>query len=360
VNRRLEAGHQSFVTVHRLVGDGGDLAGVEQQTGHELLGGVRQVVGIVGGIERVAAGVVGAVVVEQRQVQVHATALHALQRLGHEGGVHTLSGGHLLHGQPERHHTVGHVQRVGVAQVDLVLRRSVLVEGVLHGNAHGFEGADGFFAQVPGDVGGGEVEERCFVQGAGRASVFWRSEVEELDVGCDEEVEAERAGFVEVATQHLARVATERRAVEIVDVAEHTGFGSVTVGPRQHDEGVGIGDGQHVAFLDPREAVDRRAVEAHAVLEGVLQFGRTDGEALEVAQDVGEPQTDQPNATFLDGAEHVVTLLLQHGHSFSLPMEARIGTGEWGNGEGVELPRPPRSIAPVVRPGDVISRRPSR
>ena len=35
-------------------------------------------------------------------------ALHALERLGHERGVHALAGGHLLHDQPERHDAVGH------------------------------------------------------------------------------------------------------------------------------------------------------------------------------------------------------------------------------------------------------------
>ena len=82
VHRRLEAGHQPLVAVDGLVGDRGDLGGVAQQAGHELLGDRRQVVAVVVVEERVV------VAAEQRQVGVHARALHALERLGHERGVH--------------------------------------------------------------------------------------------------------------------------------------------------------------------------------------------------------------------------------------------------------------------------------
>ena len=84
------------------------------------------------------------------------------------------------------------------------------------------------------------------------------------------------------------------------------------VAPRQHLEGVGVGHGEHVALLDAAEAVDRRAVERHPVLERVLQLGRADGEALQAAEHVGEPQADQPHAAFLHGVQHVVALLLEH------------------------------------------------
>ena len=80
----------------------------------------------------------------------------------------------------------------------------------------------------------------------------------------------------------------------------------------QQLEGVGVGHGEHVALLDPGEAVDRRAVEGHALLEGVLQLGRGDGEALQLTEDVGEPQPDEADAALLDRSEHVV-LLAFHG-----------------------------------------------
>ena len=56
--------------------------------------------------------------------------------------------GDLPHDEAERHHVVGHRQRVGVAQVDLVLARAVLVERVLDRDAHRLERVDRALAQV--------------------------------------------------------------------------------------------------------------------------------------------------------------------------------------------------------------------
>ena len=68
---------------------------------------------------------------------------------------------------------------------------------------------------------------------------------------------------------------------------------SSSLGPRQQLEGVRVGPGEHVALLDAAEAVDGRAVEVHALLEGVLELGRGDGERLELAEHVGEPEPDE-------------------------------------------------------------------
>ena len=54
----------------------------------------------------------------------------------------------LLHDEPERHHVVGHRERVGVAQVDLVLARAELVEAVLDRDAHRLEREDRLLAQA--------------------------------------------------------------------------------------------------------------------------------------------------------------------------------------------------------------------
>ena len=74
------------------------------------------------------------------------------------------------------------------------------------------------------------------------------------------------------------------------------------IAPREQLERVGVGHRQHVGFLHTREPIDGRAVEGHAVVECVLQLGGGDGEALERAQHVGEPQSHQPHATFFDAA----------------------------------------------------------
>src|SRR5262249_7703817 len=107
-----------------------------------------------------------------------------------------------------------------------------------------------------------------------------RSEVEELHVGSDVAVQAERSRGFQIAPQHLAWITLERRAIEVVDVAEHARLGHFRVAPREDLEGVGVRDGEHVALLDAAEAIDRRAIEGHSVFERVLEFGGTDRKAL--------------------------------------------------------------------------------
>ena len=171
--------------------------------------------------------------------------------------MHALRRGDLADDEAERHHAVGHRQRVGVAQVDLLLARSVLVEAVLDRDAHRLERADRLLAQRPGDVVGGQVEEAGVVERLRRDALLRRGEVEELDVRGDVEDQPLLVGRLDVALEHVAAVAAERCAVEVVDVAEDPRLGGLGVAERQQLERVRIGDGQDVGFLDPREALDR-------------------------------------------------------------------------------------------------------
>ena len=135
VRRRLDqlaargVAEQPLVRVHPLVGDRGDLARVPQQAGDERLRRLGQVQ-LVG---RVVEGVV--VALEQRQVGVHAAARAVPERLGHERGVRAVRDRDLFDHVPERHDVVGHRQRVGVAQVDLLLARRDLVVAELDRDA---------------------------------------------------------------------------------------------------------------------------------------------------------------------------------------------------------------------------------
>ena len=80
------------------------------------------------------------------------------------------SGGDLLHDQAERHHVVGHRERVGVAEVDLVLARAELVEAVLDRDAHRLERDDGLPPQLAHHVELGEVEEAGVVERLGSSA----------------------------------------------------------------------------------------------------------------------------------------------------------------------------------------------
>ena len=225
------------------------------------------------------------------------------QGLGHERGVHAEILRHLLHDETERHHVVGHRERVRVTQVDLVLARAELVEAVLDGDPHGLEREDRLLAQLAHHVHLREVEVRRLVERLGRAR---RLEIEELHLRTGVEGESLLTGALEVSLEDVARIAFERLAVETVHVAEHARDGRVLAAPRHDLERARVGPGEHVGFLDARVPLDRGAVEGHALFERAFELGRRDGEALELAEHVGEPEAHEAHASFFDGSEHVV------------------------------------------------------
>ncbi len=124
-------------------------------------------------------------------------------------------------------------------------------------------------------------------------------EVEELDLGCTEHLEAGSVGSVQVASQYLPRVALEWRPIQVGDVAEHGARRLVRCRPGEKLERACIGACQHVALLYPTETVDGRSVELQALLEHRCQLGRGDCHRLVSSQHVGEPEAYQTDTALL-------------------------------------------------------------
>ena len=77
----------------------------------------------------------------------------------------------------------------------------------------------------------------------------------------------------------------------VLDVADH-GEGLDRAERVQHG-GLGLGNDEHVAFVDPLPAADAVAVEPQAILEDVLvEFIDGDGEVLPEAGEVHEAEID--------------------------------------------------------------------
>ena len=151
----------------------------------------------------------------------------------------------------------------------------------------------------------------------------------------------------------------ERLAGERLDVAEHPGDGGVVVVGRGSSSNVfGSGLASMSDFLDPAVALDRRAVEGHALFEGDLELGRRDLDRLQEAEDVGEPQPDEADPALLDGAQDVLELALHTGSVRSVcePAAGRTGpvTQRSHSGNGREIGRPEHSCA--VTPGTIDDR----
>ena len=191
----------------------------------------------------------------------------------------------------------------GVADVDLVLGRADLVVVVLDRDAHRLERADRVAAYAGRGVERRLREVAALVE---RLRPLLVLEEEVLRLGADvERVEAHRLHPLERAPEREARVAGVRLAVGRDDVADHPR--RLAVG--QHPEGLGVGDRDHVRLLDRVEAGDRRAVEAHPVVERALDLADRDREALEMPLEIGEPEEHVLDAAGLDLREHLLARL---------------------------------------------------
>ena len=75
----------------------------------------------------------------------------------------------------------------------------------------------------------------------------------------------------------------------------------------------GSGSRDHVRLGHPREAFDGGAVEADALLEGAFELGGGDGHGFEVAQNIGEPETDEANVPLFERPKHEFLLAIHTG-----------------------------------------------
>ena len=179
---------------------------------------------------------------------------------------------------------------------------------VLDRDADRLERADGVVPHLGRGVERGHGEVPALVDRLGALVVL---EDEVLELGADvERVEAEILHARERLPEDVARVALVRRAVgrhHVADQACHLGADGLPVlvdRPRHDLERRRIGDGDHVRLLDRVEARDRRAVEAHPVVQRLLHLGRRDRERLQVPLEIGEPEEDVLDPLVPDPLQH--------------------------------------------------------
>src|SRR5205085_3160098 len=110
-----------------------------------------------------------------------------------------------------------------------------------------------------------------------------------------ERVEAQRLHPLERAPKREAGIAGVWLAVGGDDIADHPRRPAVG----QHAERLRGGDRDHVRLLDRVEAGDRRAVEAHSVVECALDLADRDREALQMRFEIGEAEKNVLDGTGL-------------------------------------------------------------
>ncbi|MBA7709684.1 hypothetical protein ES703_118606 [subsurface metagenome] len=83
---------------------------------------------------------------------MHAAAIDAENRLGHEGSINSVFQGYLLDHQTVGHHVVSHGQGISVPHVYLVLAGGNLMVGILNTNTHLLQVENRLFPQVSGGI----------------------------------------------------------------------------------------------------------------------------------------------------------------------------------------------------------------
>jgi hypothetical protein len=207
-------------------------------------------------------------------MDVHARAVHAEDRLRHEGRVQTVIHRDLLHDETEGRDAVGGRHGVGVLEVDLVLSGGDLVVGGLDFEAHLLQGENDVAARLFPAVDRRQVEVGPFVVGVhDRIAGGVPTEEEEFGLWSGDHRVAERRGLVHLLLQRHARAAGERAPIRVVHIADQTpDLLAALVRPGIDRERREVGDQVHVGFLDPREAFDRGAVELDLAVQSLLEL----------------------------------------------------------------------------------------
>ena len=256
-------------------------------------------------------------------MRVHAGAVDAVDRLGHERRVQPVRDRDVLHHEPERADVVRRRQHIVVAEVDFVLARRDLVVRRLDVEAHRLEREHDLAADVLAHVDRAQIEVAGgVVRFGGRNAVLGLKE-EELRLGPGVHRVALRRREGDHFLQAGARVAGERLAVGRVDVADHAR--DVLAGgarPRKHAERREVRAQVHVRLFDPHEPFDRRAVEHDLAVERLLELPVGDLDVLDRAEDVGELQAHELHLLALGALEDLRlgfsrrSLRFRHGRRF--------------------------------------------
>ena len=116
-----------------------------------------------------------------------------------------------------------------------------------------------------------QIEESCVV------NWFWEIrgvEVIELHLGANKECVALLARCNEVSTKHVSRVARERIAIEVLDVAEHARGRVDLAAPGQDLEGAGVWVSQNIGFVGTGQTFNCRTIDTDTFSESTFDLGR--------------------------------------------------------------------------------------
>ncbi len=310
IGRRFESGDQPLVGVHQRIGDGAETGSVLEHPGNVAASDVAQLILPVRIEERILS------ITTKELVDVHARTVDPEDRLRHEGRMKAVPVCNRAYHQLEGRHIVRGSQSIGQCKVNLVLAGSNLVVRAFHFETHGFEDIDHVAASFLTAIHGSQVEVSAGVVGRRRRrSGFVLQEQEELRFKAGEHLEAFRQSLAQRAFETGSWTAFEFPAIRLANITDQTGdLAALDLFERKDPESSEVRLQQHVRLLDPREPLDRGAIEQDPSLQSPLELPFRDLNVLGHPHDVDELQSHEPDAFFAACFEH-----LCFGHGSPLP-----------------------------------------
>ena len=159
---------------------------------------------------------------------MHAAAIDAKNRLGHEGSIDTVLEGDFLNYQAVGHHTISHGQGIGVSHIYLVLAGGNLVVGVLNTDAHLLQGEHRLSSQVSSGVQRSHIKVASNIHGLGSPGVL---KIKILKLRPDIIGVAQVSRSLQVSLQDISGVTIKRLTSWSQDVTEHAGDAVMFLGP---------------------------------------------------------------------------------------------------------------------------------
>ena len=126
-----------------------------------------------------------------------------------------------------------------------------------------------------------------------------------LELGTEIGRVAHLDGLLEYAFECIARITLIGGSVGVENIAEHPCDRLFRRPPGKHLEGGQVGLGDHVALMDTGESLDGGSVEAHALVDALIELRRGDLEALQPAEHVGEPELDKAYVILLHRFQNI-------------------------------------------------------
>ena len=248
-------------------------------------------------------------------IDMHAVPCFSRHGLWGKIGVQTVAQGNGLHNGTEVHGIVRRSQRIGVAEVDLVLPRPLLVVGAFRQNSHAFQRQADFPPYIFTPVLRCNVQITCPVKGlCGRRAVFIGFKQVKFKFRPEEDCQTLCGRRSDGLFQNPPAVQRKRRAVRAENPAEHPDNLPCGRTPGERGQGGRDRNEKQIGIFRTAKPGNGGGVKADALGKGPGKLLRHDGYVFLLSGKITEGQPDKLYVLLLNIVKDIL-FRVQHGNS---------------------------------------------